>query len=70
MSLAAFWAIDSLRAVPEGATQVFGGIAYTWEHEAHVHLRRAATLSASLVPRAEHRTAITDWLAARSGVQR
>jgi alkylation response protein AidB-like acyl-CoA dehydrogenase len=70
VSLAAFWAIDSLRAVPEGATQVFGGIAYTWEHEAHVHLRRAATLSASLGPRAEHRTAITDWLAARSGVQR
>lgn len=70
VSLAAFWAIDSLRAVPEGATQVFGGIAYTWEHEAHVHLRRAATLVASLGSRAEHRRAITDWLAGRSGVQR
>ena len=65
VSLAAFWAIDSLRAVPEGATQVFGGIAYTWEHEAHVHLRRAATVAAALGPRAEHRQAITDWLATR-----
>lgn len=66
VSLAAFWAVDSLRAVPEGATQVFGGIAYTWEHEAHVHLRRAATLVASVGTRAEHRGVITDWLAARA----
>lgn len=66
VSLAAFWAIDSLRAVPEGAAQVFGGIAYTWEHEAHVYLRRAATLAASLGRRAHHRRMITDWLAARA----
>jgi alkylation response protein AidB-like acyl-CoA dehydrogenase len=65
VSLAAFWAIDSLRSVPEGATQVFGGIAYTWEHEAHVYLRRAATLAASLGSRTEHRKAITAWLATR-----
>lgn len=65
VSLAAFWAIDSLRPVPEGAAQVFGGIAYTWEHEAHVYLRRAATLAASLGRRAHHRRMITDWLAAR-----
>jgi alkylation response protein AidB-like acyl-CoA dehydrogenase len=65
VSLAAFWAMDSLRAVPEGATQVFGGIAYTWEHEAHVYLRRAATLAASLGSRAQHRKTITDWLATR-----
>ena len=65
VSLAAFWAVDSLRAVPEGATQVFGGIAYTWEHEAHVHLRRAATVAATLGARGEHRRAVTDWLVAR-----
>lgn len=65
VSLAAFWALDALRAVPEGATQVFGGIAYTWEHEAHVYLRRAATLAASMGSRAAHREAITDWLATR-----
>ncbi|WP_101947853.1 acyl-CoA dehydrogenase family protein [Mycobacterium sp. 3519A] len=70
VSLAAFWAIDALRAVPEGATQVFGGIAYTWEHDAHIHLRRAATAVATLGSRAEHRRAVTDWLTARHASQR
>lgn len=64
-SLAAFWAIDSLRAIPEGATQVFGSIAYTWEHEAHVHLRRAACAAAMLGPRAHHRDVVTKWLAGK-----
>ncbi len=64
-SLAAYWGIDSLRAVPEGATQVFGGIAYTWEHEAHVHLRRAASTAATLGARAYHRDVVTRWLSAR-----
>jgi alkylation response protein AidB-like acyl-CoA dehydrogenase len=70
VSLAAFWAIDTLRTVPEGAIQVFGGIAYTWEHEAHVHLRRAATVAATLGSRAQHRRAVTDWLASRQSHQR
>ena len=65
VSLAAFWAIDSLRQVPEGATQVFGGVAYTWEHEAHVHLRRAATRTSSLGPRDHHRRVVARWLASR-----
>jgi acyl-CoA dehydrogenase len=64
-SLAAYWGIDSLRAVPEGATQVFGGIAYTWEHYAHVHLRRAAGAAAGLGGRAYHRDAVTRWLNGR-----
>ncbi len=64
-SLAAYWGIDSLRAVPEGATQVFGGIAYTWEHHAHVHLRRAASAAAALGGRAHHRDAVTRWLNGR-----
>ncbi len=65
LSLTAFWAIDSLRRVPEGATQVFGGIAYTWEHEAHVHLRRAATRVATLGSRAQHRAVVCDWIRTR-----
>lgn len=64
-SLACFWAIDSLRRVPEGAMQVFGGIAYTWEHQAHVHLRRAASRVAALGSRAEHRAVVTEWLQTR-----
>lgn len=65
LSLAVFWAVDSLRRVPEGATQVFGGIAYTWDHDAHVHLRRAATRVASLGPRDLHRAVVADWLRSR-----
>jgi alkylation response protein AidB-like acyl-CoA dehydrogenase len=50
VALAAFWAAVHLRAVPEGAIQVFGGIGYTWEHDAHLYLRRAAVLTALLPP--------------------
>ncbi|MEB4212137.1 acyl-CoA dehydrogenase family protein [Mycobacterium sp. 94-17] len=65
VSLAAFWGIDRLRAVPEGVTQVFGGIAYTWEHEAHIHLRRAASSVATLGTRGFHRNVVARWLSAR-----
>ncbi|WP_046314957.1 acyl-CoA dehydrogenase family protein [Mycobacterium sp. UM_Kg1] len=64
-ALAAFWAVDSLRGVVEGATQVFGGIAYTWEHDAHVHLRRAAVRAATLGARSQHRAVVAQWLASR-----
>jgi acyl-CoA dehydrogenase len=64
-SLAAFWGIDTLRSVPEGAIQVFGGVAYTWEHDGHVHLRRAATAAADLGRRAHHREVVTRWLSVR-----
>lgn len=64
-SLASFWAVDTLRTVPEGALQVFGGIGYTWEHDAHVHLRRAACLTAALGRRAAHRDVVAAWLGRR-----
>lgn len=64
-SLALFWAMDSLRSVAEGAIQVFGGIGYTWEHQAHLYLRRSACLVASLGSRAEHRATVVSWLRAR-----
>ncbi|QLL08902.1 acyl-CoA dehydrogenase family protein [Mycobacterium vicinigordonae] len=64
-ALAAFWAMEALRSVPEGAMQVFGGIAYTWEHHAHVHLRRAATIAAGVGARAHHREVVAAWLSAR-----
>lgn len=66
VSLAAFWAVDSLRRVPEGATQVFGGIAYTWEHDAHVYLRRAACRTADLGSRSIHRSVVARWLDSRA----
>jgi alkylation response protein AidB-like acyl-CoA dehydrogenase len=51
--------------VPEGAIQVFGGIGYTWEHVAHVYLRRAAVLVALLGPRAASRDVAAHWLRTR-----
>ena len=51
--------------MPEGAVQVFGGIGYTWEHVAHVYLRRAAVLVALLGPPATHRDTAADWLSHR-----
>lgn len=65
-ALAAFWATDALRRVPEGAIQVFGGIGYTWEHPAHLFLRRAAVLTALLGPAARHRPAAIAWLTSTS----
>lgn len=61
---AAFWCADSLRRVPEGAIQVFGGIGYTWDHDAHLYLRRAATLVALLGERAAWRERIVGDLLA------
>jgi len=55
---AAFWCADALRRVPEGAIQVFGGIGYTWDHDAHLYLRRAATLAALLGERSTWREPI------------
>lgn len=63
--LAAFWGVHALRSVPEGAMQVFGGIGYTWEHQAHVHLRRAASCAATLGSRAQHREVVAAWLSSR-----
>ncbi len=30
--------------------QVHGGVGYTWEHDAHLHLRRAAALKPGAAP--------------------
>lgn len=64
-SLAAFWATESLRSVPEGVIQVLGGVGYTWENVAHVYLRRAAVLTTLLRELGDHRDIAADWLRAR-----
>tara|TARA_R110000824_G_scaffold37553_2_gene115458 strand:- start:1790 stop:2899 length:1110 start_codon:yes stop_codon:yes gene_type:complete len=43
ISLAAFACADSYRDVSAQAIQLHGGIAYTWEHPAHLYWRRART---------------------------
>lgn len=59
---AAYWCIDALKKVPEGALQVFGGIGFTWDHEVHLFLRRAATLASQFGDRAEYREIVARHL--------
>jgi 3-oxochol-4-en-24-oyl-CoA dehydrogenase len=42
--LAASLALDGYVEAAKGAIQVLGGMGFTWEHDAHIHLRRATTL--------------------------
>ena len=42
--LAAALALDGYVDAAKGAIQVLGGMGFTWEHDAHIHLRRATTL--------------------------
>jgi 3-oxochol-4-en-24-oyl-CoA dehydrogenase len=43
---AASFALTNYREAAQQAIQLFGGIGFTWEHDAHLYLRRAAALSA------------------------
>ena len=40
-AIAAAIAIDAVKANAKDCIQVLGGIGYTWEHDAHLYLRRA-----------------------------
>ena len=44
VQLAASLAIDGYVEAAKGTIQVLGGMGFTWEHDAHIHLRRATTL--------------------------
>jgi len=44
VQLAASLALDGYVEAAKGAIQVLGGMGFTWEHDAHIHLRRATTL--------------------------
>lgn len=44
VQLAAALALDGYVAAAKGAIQVLGGMGFTWEHDAHIHLRRAISL--------------------------
>jgi alkylation response protein AidB-like acyl-CoA dehydrogenase len=46
---------DAAIRVTEETLHVFGGVGFTWEHEAHLYFRRARTLDAILGPPADHR---------------
>ncbi len=42
--LAAALALDGYVDAAKGAIQLLGGMGFTWEHDAHIHLRRSTTL--------------------------
>jgi alkylation response protein AidB-like acyl-CoA dehydrogenase len=40
-------AVDAYRRNAQTAIQIFGGVGFTWEHDAHLYLRRALVLAAT-----------------------
>jgi len=67
-AVAAAVALDHAVATAQDAIQVLGGIGYTWEHDAHLYLRRA-TVTRQLVGGSDRwRLRLADL--ARSGVRR
>jgi alkylation response protein AidB-like acyl-CoA dehydrogenase len=44
IQLAASLALDTYVEAAKGTIQVLGGMGFTWEHDAHIHLRRSTTL--------------------------
>ncbi len=44
VQLAASLALDGYVEAAKGAIQLLGGMGFTWEHDAHIHLRRSTTL--------------------------
>jgi alkylation response protein AidB-like acyl-CoA dehydrogenase len=62
--VAALRAGEAYRDVTEAAIHLFGGIGFTWEHDAHLHYRRAWSAERLVGGPQAHRAAIAD-LAAR-----
>ncbi len=55
VSVAKSYCSDALGHLAEEAVQVHGGIAYTWEHDMHLYLRRMKSLEALMGDAAFHR---------------
>ena len=58
-SIAAAEAIDAAKANAKDCIQVLGGIGITWEHDAHLYLRRAYGIGHALGDRSAHLRRIT-----------
>ncbi|MET0931007.1 MAG: acyl-CoA dehydrogenase family protein [Aeromicrobium sp.] len=50
-AVAAYWLPDTAASVTSEVVRLFGGIGYTWEHDAHLYFRRARGDIALLGPR-------------------
>jgi alkylation response protein AidB-like acyl-CoA dehydrogenase len=53
-------AADTFTQCAGTATQVHGGIAFTWEHDLHLYLRRAKTTAALFGSSTQHRALLAD----------
>jgi len=58
--VAALRAGEAYRAVTESAIHVFGGVGFTWEHDAHLYYRRAWSAERLAGGPQAHRAAISD----------
>ena len=58
--VAALRAGEAYRAVTEAAIHVFGGVGFTWEHDAHLYYRRAWSAERLAGGPQAHRAAISD----------
>lgn len=56
-------AADTFALCAGSATQVHGGIAFTWEHDMHLYLRRAKTTEALFGNSIHHRALLADRIA-------
>ncbi|MFJ8161118.1 acyl-CoA dehydrogenase [Streptomyces sp. NPDC096136] len=54
-ALAAGTALDAAYSCAKDCIQILGGIGFTWEHDAHIHLRRALVARQLLGPGDTHR---------------
>ncbi len=64
-SMAKAWCSDASRRVTATGLQVHGGIGFTWEHELHLHLKRAQLDAASFGGAGWHRERMAGLLAER-----
>ncbi|MFG1922699.1 acyl-CoA dehydrogenase family protein [Cryptosporangium sp. NPDC048952] len=67
-AVAAATALHAYQFNAQKAIQILGGIGFTWEHDAHLYLRRAITLAALWGPVTTAQDDVT--AAARAGVRR
>ncbi|GAA4946766.1 acyl-CoA dehydrogenase [Yinghuangia aomiensis] len=59
-AIAATYAIEAAFTTTKDCVQILGGIGFTWEHDAHIYLRRALTLRQYAGPAAAHKLRVTE----------
>ena len=72
-SVAKSYAGEAYRRSAGQQIQLHGGIGFTWEHDAHLHLKRAASIEALYGSPTEHRAALWDVIVAsldQSGLEK